>query len=76
MKSRITKNGENSFCISAERLSVREIQEGKRTRLTPLFEYQKGDKELFRPLKILCPFSKGHGKYGGVRDCPSDNRRI
>ena len=46
----ITKNGENSFCISAERLSVREIQEGKRTRLTPLFEYQKGDKELFRPL--------------------------
>ena len=41
----ITKNGENSFCISAERLSVREIEEGKRTRLTPIFEYQKGDKE-------------------------------
>ena len=54
----ITKNGENSFCISAERLSVREIQEGKRTRLTPIFEYQKGDKELFRPLKYYARFQK------------------
>ena len=54
----ITKNGENSFCISAERLSVREIEEGKRTRLTPIFEYQKGDKELFRPLKYYARFQK------------------
>lgn len=47
----LLKNGESSFCICKEKLSVRETVEGKTTRLTPVFDYQKGEKELFRPRK-------------------------
>lgn len=49
----LLKNGESSFCINKEKLSVRECVEGKATRLTPVFDYQKGEKELFRLQKIL-----------------------
>lgn len=52
----ILKNRELSFCISKEKLSVRETVEGKATRLTPVFEYQKGEKELFRPRKYYSYF--------------------
>lgn len=48
----LLKNGEFSFCISKEKLSVRENVEGKTTRLTPVFDYQRGEKELFHPKKF------------------------
>lgn len=52
----LLKNGESSFCISKEKLSVKEYVEGKATRLTPVFDYQKGEKELFRPRKYYSYF--------------------
>lgn len=52
----LLKNGESSFCISKEKLSVREYTEGRSTRLTPVFDYQKGDKDLFRPRKYYSYF--------------------
>ena len=48
----LLKNGEFSFCISKEKLSVRENVEGKTTRLVPVFDYQRGEKELFHPKKF------------------------
>lgn len=48
----LLKNGEFCFCISKEKLSVRELIEDKVTRLTPIFDYQRGKKELFRPQKF------------------------
>lgn len=54
----LCKKGENSFCISGEILRMREVEEGKHTRLTPVFEYHKGEKELFRPLKYYAQFEK------------------
>lgn len=48
----LLKNGEYRFCISKEKLSVRENVDGKITRLTPIFDYQLGEKELFRPRKF------------------------
>lgn len=48
----LLKNGQFGFCISKEKLSVRELVEGKVTRLTPIFDYQRGEKELFRPQKF------------------------
>lgn len=47
----LLKNGEFNFCISKEKLSVRICVEGKTTKLMSVFDYQKGEKELFRPLK-------------------------
>ena len=47
----LLKDRESSFCISKEKLSVRECAERKTTRLTPVFYYQNGEKELFRPQK-------------------------
>ena len=44
----LLKNGKKSFGISKEKFSQREMSEGKR--ITPVFDYQKGRKELFRPL--------------------------
>lgn len=52
----LLKNGESSFFISKEKLSVREYTEGRSTRLTPVFDYQKGDKDLFRPRKYYSYF--------------------
>ncbi|MCU6688183.1 ATP-binding protein [Dorea acetigenes] len=52
----LLKNGESSFCINKEKLSVRECVEGKATRLTPVFDYQKGEKELFRLRKYYSYF--------------------
>lgn len=52
----LLKNGESCFCISKEKLSVKEYVEGKATRLTPVFDYQKGEKELFRPRKYYSYF--------------------
>lgn len=52
----LLKNGEASFCISKEKLSVKEYIEGKVTRLTPVFDYQQGEKELFRPRKYYSYF--------------------
>lgn len=54
----LLKNGESSFCISKEKLSMRNCIEGKRTKLTPIFDYHKGEKELFRPLKYFNYFEK------------------
>lgn len=48
----LLKNGEYRFCISKEKLSVKENVDGKITRLTPIFDYQLGEKELFRPRKF------------------------
>lgn len=48
----LLKNGEVSFCINKEKLSVKENVEGKVTRLTPVFDYQRGEKELFHPKKF------------------------
>ena len=52
----LLKNGKKSFCISKEKFSQREMSEGKR--ITPVFDYQKGRKELFRPVKLYERFSK------------------
>ncbi len=54
----LMKNGENSFCISSEKLSTKNINQEKRTKLTVLFDYHKGEKELFRPLKYYRYFQK------------------
>ena len=54
----LLKNGESSFCINIEKLSMRNCTEGKRTKLTPIFEYHKSEKVLFRPLKYLSYFEK------------------
>lgn len=54
----LLKKSEDNFCVSGEKLSMKEIVEGKRTRLTSLFEYQKGVKELFRPQKHYNYFEK------------------
>lgn len=48
----LLKNGQFGFYISKEKLSVRELVEGKVTRLAPIFDYQRGEKELFRPQKF------------------------
>lgn len=52
----LSKNGQSSFCLGYEKLSMKECMEGKR--LTPVFEYRRGRKELFRPLKTLEYFQK------------------
>ena len=52
----LQKNGEKRFCISREKLSQRELAEGKR--IKPVFEYQKGKRELFRPQKLYGYFQK------------------
>lgn len=52
----ILKKENHSFCISGEKLSMRKEEEG--TRLTPVFEYKKGEKELFRPKKYYNYFEK------------------
>ena len=49
----LTKNGENNFCLSGEKLSMKKLKEGEKTRLTAVFDYQKGEKELFRPLNTI-----------------------
>ena len=54
----LTKNGENNFCLSGEKLSMKKLKEGEKTRLTPVFDYQKGEKELFRPLKYYSAFER------------------
>ena len=54
----LTKNGENNFCLSGEKLSMKKLEEGKQTRLTPIFDYHKGEKELFRPLKYYSVFER------------------
>ena len=53
---KLLKNGPSSFCLSYEKLSMKECKEGRR--LTPVFEYCRGEKELFRPLKYLEYFQK------------------
>ena len=57
-EAELLKNGEFSFCISREKLSVKEYVEGKTSRLTPVFDYQKGEKELFKPKKCYEYFEK------------------
>lgn len=54
----LLKNGEHSFCVSGEKLSARRYEKGKRTKLTPVFDYRKGEKEIFRPLKYQGYFEK------------------
>ena len=57
----LSKNGKTSFCISIEKLSMKNYVEGERTKLSPIFEYHKGEKELFRPLKYYNYFVKDIG---------------
>ena len=57
-KVQLSKNGEHSFCISREKLSVKNYLVDKKTKLTPVFEYTKGEKEFFRPLKYYNYFEK------------------
>ena len=54
----LLKNGEDSFCIDGEKLGVKNVIEDKRTRLTTIFEYKRGEKELFRPRKYYDHFEK------------------
>lgn len=54
----LLKNGENSFCISHEKLSMKELKKERKTRLTSIFEYNRGDKRLFLPLKYYQYFAK------------------
>lgn len=54
----LLKNKPSSFCISSEKLSMKTLDDGKRTKLTSLFEYHKGEKELFRPMKHYNYFEK------------------
>lgn len=48
----LLKTGEFAFCINKEKLSIRENENGRVTRLTPVFDYQRGGKELFHPQKF------------------------
>lgn len=54
----LLKNGEDRFCISHENLSVKQLDADKPTRLSPVFDYSKGRKELFHPLKYYHYFKK------------------
>lgn len=54
----LLKNLDGSFGINGEKLSAKEMIDNKRTKLTVLFEYRKGGKELFRPLKYYSYFEK------------------
>lgn len=54
----LLKNGEFSFCIQTEKLSVKIYEAEKRTKLTPVFEYNRNSKPLFRPLKSYSYFEK------------------
>lgn len=54
----LLKVEKNRFCLSGEKLSMKEQNEEERTKLTPVFEYRRGDKELFRPLKYYQYFVK------------------
>ncbi len=46
------------FCISMEKLSMKNQVDGKRTKLIPIFEYHRNEKEIFRPLKYYNYFVK------------------
>lgn len=46
------------FCLSGEKLSMKQQSEAERTKLTPVFEYRRGEKEIFRPLKYYQYFMK------------------
>lgn len=52
------RTGENRFIINREKLSAKAIDNTARTKLTPLFEYRKGKKELFTPLAYYRLFAK------------------
>lgn len=52
----LQKNREFSFCISREKLSAKEYTDQRHTRLAPVFDYQRGEKCLFRPLKYYACF--------------------
>lgn len=54
----LLKNELSGFCISKEQLNMKPWEKGKRTKLTPLFIYQKGTCELFRPLKYYHYFEQ------------------
>lgn len=54
----LLKNGEDCFCISHENLSVKQLDADKPTRLSSVFEYTRGRKELFHPLKYYQYFKK------------------
>ena len=53
---KLQKTTGKGFCISEEKLSQREDIKGKR--MTPVFEYSRGRKEFFRPLKYYSYFEK------------------
>lgn len=57
----LSKTGENRFCLSGEKLSMKKLEDGKQTRLTPVFEYHRGERELFRPLKYYAFFERDMG---------------
>lgn len=57
-ETELLKNGESCFCINREKLSMRECCQEKRTKLTPVFDYHRGENELFRPHKYHSYFEK------------------
>lgn len=54
----LLKTGTFHFCLNTEKLSYKLISNNARTKLTPLFDYHKGEKELFHPLKYYHYFEK------------------
>lgn len=54
----LSKEGGKGFCLSGEKLCMKHIDNHNRTKLTPVFEYQKGSKTLFTPLKYYSYFQK------------------
>ena len=56
MKLNCRKTVKRASASAKKKFSQREMSEGKR--ITPVFDYQKGRKELFRPVKLYERFSK------------------
>lgn len=54
----LQKKEGQGFIISGEKLSSKWIESDSRTKLTPIFEYVKGEKLLFSPLKYYREFEK------------------
>lgn len=54
----ILKTGDKRTVIEREKLSYKPIGTSDRTRLSDLFNYKRGDKALFRPLKYFRSFEQ------------------
>lgn len=54
----LSKDNDNKFYLNSERLSTKRRTSSERTKLTPVFDYNKGAAELFTPLKYYRYFEK------------------